>query len=319
MVGSQRGLVHGWSGVWIRRGPLELGLVPEVGGRIMGMRWRGHELSFVHPTHAGRGVSVDTAQDPAAIKRAMGFVHWGGDKTWLAPQERWNDAMPFVDLDSGAYGLEVERDDAEEVRVTMTSPVCRETGARIARTVAVRADADEFTVTHRLENASPRPIAWGIWDVHEVKGPGIAYLPRRAGSPYRDGVRSYPAEGDSEGARPDVVRPMGGVVAIDCRRPRWFKYGVDAPEGWALGVVETPGGLVGYRKEVPVDPTARYAHDAVLEVYNAPGHAYFEVEAHGPFATLDPGKRSALVERRRLLDVAAWPDGEAAVRAIVSA
>ena len=40
------GPVHGWDGWWIRRPPLELGLVPQVGGRLMSMRWRGHELSW---------------------------------------------------------------------------------------------------------------------------------------------------------------------------------------------------------------------------------------------------------------------------------
>ena len=33
----------------------------------------------------------------------LGFVLWGGDKTWLAPQDRWTDGDPFLDLDSGAY------------------------------------------------------------------------------------------------------------------------------------------------------------------------------------------------------------------------
>ena len=318
VVSLARGAVHDWPGWWIRRGPLELGLVPEIGGRLMSLRWHGVELSFVHPDHAGRAVSVGTEPDVAARKRAMGFVHWGGDKTWLAPQERWNDAMPFLDLDGGAYALDVERDGPDGVRVTMTSPVCRESGARIVRTLAVPAGTGDFTVTHRLENASPAPITWGLWDVHQVRGPGMAYVPRRTGSAYRDGVRSYPAEGDSEGARPEVVRLMDGVAAIDCRRPRWFKYGVDATEGWALGIVETPHGLVGYRKEVPVVVEARYAHGAVVEVYNAPGHAYFELEVHGPLVTLAPGEDAVLVERRSVFDVDAWPEREADVHALVS-
>jgi hypothetical protein len=317
-VSLARGAVHGWPGWWIRRGPLELGMVPEIGGRLMSLRWRAHELSFVHPAHAGRRVPVDTADDVAACKRAMGFVHWGGDKTWLAPQERWRDALPFLDLDSGAYSFDVERDDAAEVRVVMRSPVCRETGARIVRAIVVCADVDDFTVTHVLENASGNRIAWGLWDVHQVGGPGIAYVPRRAGSPFRDGVKAYPAEGDSEGARADVVRIMDGVAAIDCRRQRWFKFGVDATEGWALGIVERAGRLVGYVKEVPVAPGAVHAHDAVLEVYNSPTHPYFELEAHGPFDTLEPGERTTLVDRRRVLDVAAWPACEADVRALAS-
>src|SRR5258705_9327376 len=84
-VSARRGTVHGWDGWWIRRGPLELGLVPDVGGRLMSMRWRGHELSFVHPDHAGRRPAFATPADVDACKRELGFVHWGGDKTWLPP------------------------------------------------------------------------------------------------------------------------------------------------------------------------------------------------------------------------------------------
>jgi len=308
------GTVHGWDGWWIHRGPLELGLVPMIGGRIMSLRWRGHELGFVHPAHAGRRVAVEAA-DPRPLKRELGFIHWGGDKTWLAPQERWTDAMPFLDLDSGAYALDVERGGPDEVRVAMRSAVCRELGVRIVRTITVAERALDFGVVHALENRSGQAVAWGLWDVHQIRGPGIAYVPRRPGSAFRDGVKAYPAEGDSEGARPEVVRLMDGVAVIDCRRPRWFKFGVDADEGWALGVVTTPGGLVGYRKEVAVVAGATYGHGCVVEVYNCPDHPYFELEAHGPMMTLAPGEQTTLVERRRVFDVAAWPATERDVRA----
>jgi len=315
-VDVERGAVSGWDGWWIRRGPLELGLVPGVGGRLLSLRWRGHELSFVPPAHAGRRPPIAHDVDPAAVKRELGFVHWGGDKTWLSPQERWVEAMPFFDLDSGAYALEVERDDGREARVSMRSPVCREVGAELTRTITVRADAPDFTVEHVLRNASAHAIAWGLWDVHQVNGPGVAYLPRRANSAFRDGVQAYPAEGDSEGARTDVVRLMGDVVAIDCRRPRWFKFGVDADEGWALGLIETAGGLVGYRKDVPVVAGGVYGHGCVSEVYNSPDQPYFELEAHGPVVTLRPDATTRLVERRHVFDVGAWPGTGAAVRAL---
>ena len=317
-VTLEPGLVHGWDGWWIRRPPLELGLVPQVGGRLMSMRWRGHELSFIHPDHAGRRVPV-AGVNPGARKRALGFVHWGGDKTWLAPQEEWPDALPFLDLDSGAYAIDLARRDADGVRVTLRSPECRELGVQLTRTLYVPAEGDEFEVVHALVNVSTAPVMRGLWDVHQVCGPGIAYVPRRrAGSAFRDGVKAYPAEGDSEAARADVVRLMDGVVAIDCRTPRWFKFGVDADEGWALGIVETPGGLVGYVKEVPVIAGAAYGHGCVVEVYGCPHHPYFELEAHGPVTTLAPGASTTLVERRRVFDVDAWPSSERAVRSLVA-
>jgi hypothetical protein len=309
-VTLERDDVYGWDGWWIRRGALELGLVPEVGGRLLGMRWRDDELAFVHPAHCGRREDVAGAPDPRARKRELGLVHFGGDKTWLAPQERWTDAIPFLDLDVGAYDVAVERADAGEVRIAMRSPVCRETGVRVARTIVVRDDDEEgFGVRHELENASPTDVAWALWDVQELRAPGIAYLPIRGDSSFPGGLKAFPAEGDSEGARADVVGRLGRLVTVECRRRRWFKFGADAGEGWIAGIVEpAPGRLVGHRKDVIAAPDASYAHGCVIEVYNDPRLPFFELEVHGPIVRLAPGERAVLDERRRLFDVAAWPD-----------
>jgi hypothetical protein len=309
-----RGDVYGWDGTWLRRGPLALGLVPRVGGRLMSMRWRDHELAFVNAAHRGRQIDAAGAADLAALRRSVGFVHWGGDKTWLAPQERWIDEIPFLDLDARAWTVEAPSPDA----IVMTSPVCRETAMRLQRTVALADAAGAFTVTHVLENAGRTPATWGAWDVQQLLAPGIAFLPRRVGSAFPDGVKSFPAEGDSEGLRPTVVRALGDVVAIDCTTPRWCKYGTDADEGWVLSVQSLDGAHVAHMKAVDDDPARRWAHGCAAEVFCSVEHPFFEVEVHGPVTTLGPGERATLVERRWVGDVDSMPATRDAVRAIVA-
>ncbi|MCW5892983.1 MAG: hypothetical protein KIT14_20910 [bacterium] len=310
-----RGDVHGWGGLWLRRGPLALGLVPQVGGRIMSLRWRERELAWVHPAHRGARLDVGAAADLSALRRRVGFVHWGGDKTWLAPQERWPDAVAFLDLDAGVWTATPSGAGA----VAMTSPVCRETGMRITRVVAL-GDADGvFTVTHVLENAGRAPATWGAWDVQQLAAPGVAFLPRRtAGSAFADGVKAYAAEGDSEGLRATVLRPLGDVVAIDCATPRWCKYGADADEGWVLGVQRLGDVHIAHVKAVVPDPARRWGHGCAAEVFCAVTHPYFELEVHGPLATLAPGERAICVERRWVGDVDAVPATRDAVRALVA-
>ncbi len=297
---------RGWEAWRIERGPLALILVPQVGGRLMGLQWRGQELSYVNPESEGRVLDVAAMDDLRAAKRRLGFPLWGGDKTWLAPQSRWTDAVPFLDLDSGAYALSL--DEAEAV-ATMTSPVCRETGVEIARTLKLDAAPGAWSLTHRLRNRGPRPVTWALWDVAMIVRPATVYLPTRTGSRFPEGVKTFEEEGDSAALRPKVVRVADGVAAIACRAAAAFKYGADAGTGSLFAVLEGgTRGLIGLKKAVPACHPEPYAHDCVVEVYNA-GHApYFELELHGPLVTLAPGESFALEESACLLDLDAPPD-----------
>ncbi len=333
-VTLEEGRYRGWKALTVRNGPLALVLVPQVGGRIMSMQWRGYDLSFTQPERRGQVEEVSRAPDVRDRKRKMGRVLWGGDKTWLAPQTRWTDGYPFLDLDSGGYELKVEQSGPERVVVRLVSPICRETGVQITRTLAVCAGATDMTVTHELFNTSSAEITWGVWDVTMVLRPGKVYLPRRRNSSYPGGIKTYPEEGESVQARGKVVSELGSLAVVTCDHPRKFKFGVDAEttlegqcsnpgtpsqDGWMLGVLNIGGhGLVGYCKQIPVYRGQLYGHGCVAEVYNSDEYEYFEMEVHGPQVTLQPAGRFALTERQALFDVAAWPAHEGQVRQLVT-
>jgi hypothetical protein len=299
---------------------MELILVPEVGGRVMAMKWRGHDLCFTQPERRGHVEDVARVSDVRAWKRGMGFPLWGGDKTWLAPQAAWTDGLPFLDLDSGPYEVATEQLGPEQAVVQMTSRPCRETGIQVSRTVVVSAETPaEWTVYHRLLNTGATETEWGIWVVNQVMRPGVVYLPRRAASRHPDGVKTYEEEGESARVRDAVVGQLDGLAAVACRQPVEFKFGVDADEGWLLGIVEVPGlGLVGYRKQAATYADGPYAHGCVAEVYNSHRYDYLEMELHGPLTWLTPGATVELEERQALFDVAAWPRDEAEVRRYLS-
>ncbi|MFQ5572039.1 MAG: hypothetical protein ACE5G0_20370 [Rhodothermales bacterium] len=281
----------------------------------MGMVWRGHDLSFTQPEREGHVEDLSAVQDVHAKKREMGFPLWGADKTWLAPQTRWTDGVPFLDLDSGPYDVSVERAGPETAVVRMTSQVCRETGVQITRSVAVSSGTHEWIVTHRLLNASSTEIQWGVWDVNMVLRPGKVFLPRRTDSQYPKGVKTFVEEGESVQVRDKVVSELGNLAVITCRESKAFKFGVDAQEGWVLAVVEVAGlGLVGYRKQVPVYRDKPYGHGCVAEVYNSDRYPYFEMEIHGPVVSLKPGASFELEERQALFDLSRWPQSEDEVR-----
>lgn len=284
----------------------------------MGMIWRDHDLSFTQPEREGQVEDVLSVQNIHAKKRDLGFPLWGGDKTWLSPQTRWTDGVPFLDLDSGPYELSVIRSDRDGVIVRMTSKVCRETDLQITRTVTMSSQSQEWIVTHQLLNRSSLDVHWGVWDVAMVLRPGKVYLPRNPASPYPNGVKTFEEEGESIQVRDKVVDDIGSLAVIECVDTKAFKFGVDAEEGWMLGILDVSGvGLVGYRKQVPVYRDKPYGHGCITEAYNSDRYPYFEMEIHGPVVSLRPGETFELEERQALFDLPHWPQSEEEVRAVI--
>ncbi len=303
---------RGWDARWIEHGPLTLILVPRVGGRIMSVRWKGRELSFVNPECRGRVLDIASVADVHQAKQRFGFLLWGGDKTWLAPQDRWTDGDPFLDLDSGAYELSV---DPASGAVTMLSPVCRETGIRIERTVAVGTTPGTWSVASRLINASDHVVAWAPWDVDMMLRPATVFMPTRPDSAFPQGVRTFDNEGVSTAVRDEVVRFVDGIAVVSCQDAVKFKYGVDADQGRILAVFDGgDSGLVGYRKSVPTFHPRPYGHGCVLEIFNSSVYSYIEMEVHGPVVSLRPGESFTLKVDSALFDLDAVPATPASIR-----
>lgn len=316
-IALEQTALRGWECWCIRRGPLELILLPQIGGRIIGLRWRGQDLFFTQPEREGTLVPLDRQEHVLEQKRALGFPLWGGDKTWLAPQAAWTLNLPFIDLDSGPYALQIQSSGPNEVRVAMISEQCRETGIRLTRTISVTNADDTWSVTHEMHNEGPSTVTWALWDVAMVTRPATVYLPTSASSAYEDGVRTYAEEGQSTRVRGDVLGHLDGLATIRCREPIAFKFGVDASAGWIAAVIESStGALIGYHKQVPFDSAGTYAHGCIAEVYNSDGYPYLELELQSPLTPLAPGQRHAIVERQRVSDVARWPQCEQDVRAL---
>lgn len=289
-------------------GPLALILVPQIGGRVIGMQWNGHELAFVDPKLEGRVEDVTLVDDVAARKRELGLLFWGGEKTWLAPQELWTDGTSFLDLDSGAYTLELEQSHASAATVRMTSPVCRETGIQITRSITMDAAWGGWQIVHRLQNCSDVDARWAPWSVSMVRRPARVYLPIRKDSLHERGVKTFTEEGESEVLRDDVVALFQDMAIIDCTGARKFKFGVDADLGFILAIIDVEGlGRVGYARAIPTYHPQPYGHGCVAEVFNACEFPYLETELHGPVVNLEPGQSFDLIEHAALFDVTAIP------------
>ena len=279
----------GWRGISLTTGQVSLVLTPEAGGRITSLKLDGVEAFFTLPELRGRHFKVAETADVRAKKRELGWLHYGGYKTWLAPQDRWTDGLPFLDLDSGSYDVAVhERPKGAGVR--MTSPVCRETGIQLVRTVSM-SEGGHVVIDQAMINRSSAEVTWGLWDVTQVKGPGLALLPIAQGSRFEAGVKAYANEGRSLEAMNQYVRISGGLATVTCGEVETFKYGADSMEGWIVGLLDlSRDRWLAYLKIFEPIRAATYPHQVTVEVYDSGSYPYFELEVHSPLRGLKPGE-----------------------------
>ncbi len=274
----------GWFGLRLTGGPVSLTAVPDVGGRVMSLTLDDIEVCFSHPALHGQRLDLEAVTDVRAKKRELGWRHYGGYKTWLAPQARWTDALPFLDLDSGRYTAA-----RKGTGVQLTSPRCRETGVQLTRTITV-SPAGRITVDQAMTNRSIHEVTWGLWDVTQVGGPGKALLPVATGSRFDGGIKAYANEGRSPDVIDQYVTRDDGMAAVTCRQVEPFKYGTDSREGWILGLLDrTPDRWLAYLKLFEPVPGVTYPHESVVEVFDSGTLPYFELEVHSPMQRLAPG------------------------------
>jgi hypothetical protein len=118
--------ISGWDGYTLTAGNISVGVVPQIGGRIISLAINNKELFFVQKEYAGETFDFSKTATLRAEKRRIGFRVWGGDKTWVAPQKDWWEGSPPIELDAGSY-----QESVKDNSITMVSAICRETGLQI--------------------------------------------------------------------------------------------------------------------------------------------------------------------------------------------
>jgi hypothetical protein len=282
-----------WPAVSLRDGDLELFVVPSIGGRLMGMRYRGEELNFVNASLAGR-VPTDDPDEWAELCGEWAFPLWGGGKTWVAPESRWPDGVPHRDLDSGAYKVLKTWSDERSMGIELESPICEQSGLQIFRRITLEAGTSSWSTLHRLTNRGSIARECGIWDVLMLNRPArVDVTVDSTAYGVRDVVAQIAGKGPiADLCETDIVRLQGAELQVECDRAVEFKLGIAHATGdvcvtWpAAEGARTGETSRRYRRQSAVVADAEYAHGTAVEVFNAPSLPYFEVETHAPLARL---------------------------------
>ena len=279
-------------------GDISLGLLPDLGGRIMSLKFRGHELLYAMDT-AGALPSLPEGDFPdwPAFKRSFGFQIFGGDKTWVAPESQWVEKIPPLDLDAGRYTFEQKKDVC-----VMTSPVCRETGLQVVRQVGF-VEGGDIVLLETLHNKTDHPVTRGVWNVTQIARPFDVFLPAAP-----DAIRSYHYHDPTLPDPACTPFEKDGWAVIPCRDDVCFKFGGMLREGRTAVIKETPGGTVVFARIFNIADTgvgngrdrSSYAHGSMVEVFNSSRYPYGEMEVHSPLTVIPPGGEVSLTQLWRI-------------------
>jgi len=272
--------IYGWEGYRLSIGDISLGITPQIGGRIISLTFEGEELFFVQPEHQGEVIDLENVNDLRTKKKELGFRLWGGDKTWVAPQSKWWDKIPPLDLDAGQYNADVRGS-----TIKMTSPLCHETGLRIIREVILNDDGS-IQLNQTFRNESDKSIHCGIWDVTQVLRPFDVYLPAQTKQ-----IRAYRDEGLVEDAESKKTQ-QGSWVKISCDDATQFKLGGLINQGKIIALRKGKEDYLCFERTFSINNEVSYAHDAIAEIYNSPAYNYLEIEVHAPFIQLAEGEQT---------------------------
>lgn len=308
---------RGWKVLRLANGRVELFIVPEIGGRIMQLRFAGTDFLYVNPRHAGR------VYPPEENCRSAGWKNYGGSKVWPAPQgwltpDQWPGPPDSV-LDGGPYAWRALEESPRSAALRLESPPDEATGIAFSRVLRVLAGEPAVRIIHRMTNISARRVRWAIWQVtqQDAAAPLMIHAPARR-------IRRIYGDQPFAGARRDGSGLAGGWMFRHDGAPA--KFALEMERGVIIS--ERPGARL--IEEFPIMPSQPYPDGAQAEIWvNGKGSytietptgprrietardpngsdAFIETEALSPLVELSPGEEYEFPVKWRLEEAVGLP------------
>ncbi len=297
-----------WKAHVLKNDLVQLHVVPDIGGRVIQYALGEKEFFWVNPSLTGKS-SPDNGLDPEG-----GWMNYGGDKLWPAPQGWDNDRQwpgpPDAILDGQPYRAETKPGSAE---IRLTSRDDPRSGIRFSRGIRLHPRSTRVSIEASMTNIDDKPRRWGIW-AHTQLDAGLpdsddcnrlmrAWCPINPRSHFDRGYQVIFGKKDNPSFWHDAER---GLMKVSYRY-KVGKIGLDSHAGWVATVDGRKGDVFVQRFEF--HPEEEYPDGASVEFWhNGVGriHAYnkwmemadsrdenpyvFESEVLSPFARLQPGE-----------------------------
>jgi hypothetical protein len=280
-----------WEAIELHNAVAQVVVVPAI-GRVMQFRLWDDDSGGPFWHHQTIG--------PKPTPDENGWINFGGDKAWPAPQSAWTAMVgkgwpPPRTFDAVAHTATVE-----DGAIVMLSPVDPAYGIRVRRRIWLDASAPVMSIETTYEKASGAPVRVAVWTITQLRPPAkmVAFLPERpvfAGG-YRRLMPAEPLNLAVENGRLSVERDpkQKTMIATEADRLEW--------DGYEPGRVD----LVIETRSAPAATgvAAVWPDGAHSQIYTNPDgpDAYVELELLGPLHDLAPGQSASLVSRYELVN-----------------
>ena len=149
---AQQSDYKGWKTLMLENDLVQLYVVPDIGGRVIQYRFGEKEFFWVNPALVGK-TSPQTGLDPHG-----GWMNYGGDKLWPAPQGWDNDQQwpgpPDAVLDGQPYRAEME---AKRPVILLRSRDDSRSGIRLSRRIRLHPDTTRVSLEATMTNIDNKP------------------------------------------------------------------------------------------------------------------------------------------------------------------
>ena len=299
-------MYRGWKAHVLKNELVRLHVVPDIGGRVIQYALGEKEFFWVNPTLTGK-TSPRTGLDPDG-----GWLNYGGDKLWPAPQGWDNDRQwpgpPDAVLDGQPYRAETE---PGAMAIRLTSRDDPRSGIRFSRRIRLSPRSTRVSVEATMTNIDDKPRRWGIW-AHTQLDAGLpgsddcnrlmrAWCPINPRSRFERGYRVIFGEKDNPSFEADAER---GLMKVSYQY-KVGKIGLDSHAGWVATVDGRKGDV--FVQRFKFEPERAYPDQSSVEFWhNGLGRIYaynkwmempasrdenpcvFESEVLSPLARLRP-------------------------------
>jgi hypothetical protein len=304
----------GWNAEEISNKWVTLEIVPQIGGRLIQVKFGGHDLLYVNPQLKGQVISPGT----------RGVEHnYGGDKIWPLPEgdqdeQHWSGSGGR--LDGAPFTLKVLSRGPSTCSVRLTGPVDEEIGQRYIREISLTRDTPVIGFHVIMQNMSGYPQTWSEQTITEfatsqpagtenfnTKFWGVTELNPRSAYPKGYYVRTGPEDNPAFVVKDGMLR----VHWNDIVQEVW----IDSATGWLAAVNGQSGYTVVERHDL--DPLHEYPSKATIIFYSSgepvrrkpsPNSAspakdqptepregpFVEAEINSPMVQLKPGESYAM-------------------------